>query len=857
MAIGDVRSQIGAPRQERRMGQNMTGAAQMGEGIGRALTQLSSDVLSLHSAVAERNKQKASFDVEQRWVRWQTDQAQAYAELKRASPVDGAGFTDGADAALTTAFGDFLSTVPPALQPEYKVLGEKYRNQRVLDAFNHEITAGDAAAETGIKDTLTGLGTSLGAGQIDRESAVIQLNTVIDKSPLPPETKESLKRNGEQALITLQLGKDLQDVAAGRGTVENPQEGDVVAAGLDPVQRTILNTIAGPESGGRYDVRNGGTSGSQTITDFSDHPRIKSRTAGGTLTSAAGRYQFIEGTWDAAVAYARTQGVLITDFSPESQDRVAALWAPKRYRDLSGGRDMNADLASGDFDTIANVRRVLGGTPGGNVEWEGFQHMTDAEFVGKVSAGLGQGGTTAPGLPDVWNDPAYAKLPLEQKLQASAQAQQLVGQQAAAALDAQLAANKARQDSLFASAYQGDMTVDAIPMLWANGQITSVEDEQRVRAGITAFQEKTASSADVSLRMATGSAFTKGDTAALDTWVGESGAAAIRGMDLDETTRVMQGLAQAGIMAPVVDATFSQMLSAGSPSEKAFALEQLSLLQGANPRALAGAEVMETHGPQITMFGAISGRYASAEETLNAIEQGRQRHEGKTAAVVRSEGEELLKDVMETPEDVKGFVRDNFTSPFGGQVIISDYGQDMIYSEFRSLFQKGYALTGSAEGATAFATEGMKETWAKSPMNNGRIMKFAPEALYPSFQGGHDWLAEQLEADLDLPKGATYELIPGLQTEREYEDYRRGRTKELPSYNVLITWPNGEVSARTGWYGDPAEMEKAARAYERGQYITELYEDKANASPEEAAIIETQLEDLRNGLQDRSDTIIP
>jgi len=124
--------------------------------------------------------------------------------------------------------------------------------------------------------------------------------------------------------------------------------------------KALLDTIAGPESRGAYDVIYGGSK----FTDFSDHPRqyvpITSGPNQGKYSSAAGKYQFLGSTWD---AYAPKAGV--SDFSPASQDAVAWELAQDEYR-RDTGRDLLTDLRAGDLSRVPqSLRNQWTSLPGG------------------------------------------------------------------------------------------------------------------------------------------------------------------------------------------------------------------------------------------------------------------------------------------------------------------------------------------------------------------------------------------------------------------------------------------------------------------------------------------------------------
>lgn len=141
----------------------------------------------------------------------------------------------------------------------------------------------------------------------------------------------------------------------------------LAAADLPPEAAALLGTIAGTESPD-YNTLNGG----EKFSGYADHP---GRVGVGGTTTAAGRYQFVKGTWDRAKA-----ALGLTDFSPASQDRAAWWLAQEDYKSRTG-RNLQADLQSKDPATIAGVRRNLTST------WDGLNSLSDDAFNGKLAAG--------------------------------------------------------------------------------------------------------------------------------------------------------------------------------------------------------------------------------------------------------------------------------------------------------------------------------------------------------------------------------------------------------------------------------------------------------------------------------------
>ena len=163
-----------------------------------------------------------------------------------------------------------------------------------------------------------------------------------------------------------------------------------VGKDMPDVAGPLLDGIAAGESNGYDELYNG-----KKFTDFSKHPNqpqsILSGPHKGEFSSAAGRYQFLKGTWDTAA-----KALNLKDFSPASQDAAAWWLAKTTYKQKTGG-DLEEALRSQDPKVRSGIGPALAGQwtslPGG-IEPNGA--------TGGFNRAIGAGGATSASGSDDW-----------------------------------------------------------------------------------------------------------------------------------------------------------------------------------------------------------------------------------------------------------------------------------------------------------------------------------------------------------------------------------------------------------------------------------------------------------------------
>lgn len=191
-------------------------------------------------------------------------------------------------------------------------------------------------------------------------------------TPLPPKTVV------DKILESAQLYKTTGETGV-TSAIQN-EKGRVISTAdvsMTANERALLDTIA------QWEAKDYNTSvGGARFEDFSKHPNMAIQTKYGP-SDAAGRYQFLESTWNAVVEKYNKENPdnPITDFSPVNQDR-AALWLAKNDYKQRTGRDLTQDLANPPENFGELLKAGLGGGQKGPTDttWQALQFKNAYEI---------------------------------------------------------------------------------------------------------------------------------------------------------------------------------------------------------------------------------------------------------------------------------------------------------------------------------------------------------------------------------------------------------------------------------------------------------------------------------------------
>lgn len=685
-------------------------------------------------------------------------------DLQQEYPASGEGYYQESAKLLEQHVSAFAEGIEdPELRSEFSNNVATFSQAALTDNYSAELTRQSSFYLDNFKTMQQDALNSIQKGDMSYEDWAPIFASYIENSPLPRRETMLL---GEEAMTSLQSADfarqaleestNYESIRGSHVPSDARANGTVAAAGLPAYAAGLLGAVGAVESSGlQYDLMYGGG----RFSDFSKHPGqaipITSGPHVGETSSAAGAFQFLEGTWNEAA-----EALGLTDFSPESQTR-AAWWLAGRDYTAKTGRNIDVDLASGDPVKIERVRQALAGR-GRSTTWEGLQNMSPTEFFAHVTGAR----PTPTGLLE---DETYSAVPFNEKVKlvqlAEQQRQQQLTQQleqqnavtnaAIQEMQGRIQAGEVGQADLDNFAFQAALTAEQ-----EKGLNTFYQTEQKERYQVEQFVANYQDQDYV---------FGSADKDALDTAYERVYKPIVDEADADAFRRELLPVVQRTGMVPAgMQAQLERGRLSNDINRARFSMMALRELQ--NTDILPASAISEEARADAIYYNRVAGVYKPEETVLEEI---RLRNSQENRA-----SREMATDLIRTaqkdnPEhfqagSIAAAIDESWTL---AQPNISGSQRMALEADFFRLYQTEFWRYGNHEDAREAAAEIMRAEWGVNDLGGEeRFMRLPPQKVgYPAHLGTYDYIDQQVREDFDLGPDDSYELLADSQTRYEMQ----------------------------------------------------------------------------------------
>ncbi len=728
-------------------------------------------------SLAQKSRREAldRADALVRFTKLQGEYGRGLSQLQTDYAGNGGDFAAQADNYMEEQLQGFQATLPEHLKNDFLPRIESFRQGEKNSNFTAQLGIEGNYFKTGLQELQDSA-----MEQIYKGGDVVAVRASVDEylanSPFPKFETEELRKEAyaqlEELDFSLQAAEEAKNWQEVRGTVKVGEK--ELPASMPGHVLGFLDAISGSESGGEDNVMYTPDGTARRYFDsYEDHPNqpvtITSGPHAGEKSSAAGRFQFIYATWKAA-----QEALGLKDFSPENQKR-AAWWVAGQDYSRRTGRDIEADLASGDPVLIEAVRKELGPT------WQGLIGLSAEKFYAKVTG-------TAAAPSGMLDDPTYENLSYGKKLglveTAQGEARKLATQ-AAEQQKARLASITNEFQRTIAEGGASDLDITE----FAKQNNLSYESEAALRNLRASTQADTVAAEKFAKALNDPAhVFSDKDAGAFDAVYRQVGSERMQGMD-EEFLRdsFLPTVRDTGLMPKTAIEQLSGMYVSQNPQEASFALGALNALRAQNPglfdRSFSDSVVADT------VYFAEMAPYLPEAARIEQLQMQRSL-EGKAAlGQVR---ERVQREVQNTPSEFQvAGIADRLELDYE---TIDAPAAAAMESSFRRLYEREYIRYGNHKDTAAAAAALMKSQWGSVELGGSSYIMQNPPALagVQPIGGSYQWLDKVVRSDLALAPEVPYRLVSDHITQAQK---LQGRP---PSYMVSTELAPGIFMPRIG-----------------------------------------------------------
>jgi hypothetical protein len=433
--------------------------------------------------------------------------------------------------------------------------------------------------------------------------------------------------------------------------------------------------------------------------------------------------------------------------------------------------------------------------------------MSDAQFVEIMTGekGFAGGGTGPAQGPNVWTDPRFADLPLDQKQSfANAAANAAEQQRTAMAANSQLERNKFL-DQAYNAGYQND---PAIVEALKGSVYWDAEAQAKFNAGQEVFRKSEAGSAEVGSKLTAGIPLAAGDGKDLARWFGEDSFAGLAAGNQDAYDKLKWAVNQGGLLPDGTVDVFRKALA--NPESAPTALAWFAAANIGDPSLLRRSGFTQDDIAQVQLFGRLAQRRGDLDTAMKDYQSATdtQKITGKTPDQLQTESAKLFN---KSYPDASAVVS-KFSGWFSGALDtqINPRTESQLMADASTAFHLRY---GNEDAANAYMETYLEQTWGVSQTKlpagrftwgaegqKGVLMRNPPEKYYTGSEGDLGYLYTAL-SEYAVAGGATAYgavLVPDDVTDREV------REGKFPTYQVIGMDEFGGAIVLPGRFGGDA-----------------------------------------------------
>jgi len=725
-------------------------------GLTRGLSALAGGLADWESKKKAEADQLARFKATEGFVEFNANAQARVNEMKQSALPEDLNFAERAVNSYTNYEDEFIATLPPDMQDEFRMRTASTRVAVADDATNFQ----KKNLQLYQKDSLTRMqdkaNEDIDLNPDTMEGWKATVDEAIDNSAYSDVEKYYMKRENARFLEARGYKQTVKRQRISDAEYSSDLVGAATQAaadlGISPVD---LLTVISYETGGKFSTSIKGGAGGRHI----------------------GLIQF-------GIPEAKKYGVHANQTPGEQMKSVVAYLKDRGFKPGMNILDLYSTINAGSPGRYNASDANNGGAPGTvadkvRTQMAGHKAKAIALLGGKYS------------IPDtIDEDQRFSNVPYEDRMNIRKDVGAELNSLYAEMEQQRKAEQSARMNELFNRLQSGDAGRAEYDRMVEDGMIPDYDDRKKA-LGIIEDRDKEGKARRAGqdrLRLGTTFDLTDNDQKKqLNAVFGEEGIEYMQRRDEEYVGNILAPLFKqaGGLPSDALGILKSQAISS-NPADMMYALQTLSVLENINKSAY-DAQIPKDLAAK-SDFNELMETTLPLKDRIEMLTDAPTQEMRTRKKMLKEEANEMLTNSADPETAVKfDAVVKELGAPPNSQVA------QVAEMEWNALFVEAYSkYGGNREAAIELATKQFTRVWKKSMQDGVEVfMKHPPEAYHAPVAGSNDWMRDQIRGTLGLAEGETYVMVSDRQTQIEVDQAQAKGEKPSPSWTVAVQRADG------------------------------------------------------------------